>query len=129
MGVVCLKTQNGNAFSSRLTPPSLKSREVHRLSRVAIVARLNFSLDILETSLYTQNKSFAGLVSGPQKRVTDQQTDRPMDGQSKRWTDRRTDGRTHPFIWSWLTWIYGLIRCSMSNEGRLGHEKNKMNYL
>ena len=96
VGVICLKTQNGNAFSSRLAPPSLKGREVYRLSRVAIVARLNFSLDILETSLYTRNKSFAGLVFGPSKKGlrTNKSTDRWTGEASDGPTDGPMDGRT-----------------------------------
>jgi len=45
-----------------------------------------------ETSSYTRIKSFAGsFLPAEQKSITDQPTDKP------------TDGRTHPFIESWLT--------------------------
>ena len=50
-----------------------------------------------ETSLYTQNKSFAVFVSARQKKKrlpTDRPTDQPTDGS--------TDGWTHPLIESWL---------------------------
>ena len=72
--------------------------------------------EIKVTSLYTQNKSFAGSSLPAETKAL--RTDRLTVGPTDRRRDRPTDGRTHPLIESRLTTNNRLQRSQDSMETR-----------